>query len=123
MKKFTEDHEWIEIENGNVAKVGITNYAQGELGDIVFLDCAIDQGNEIKQGEVFGSVEAVKTVSDLLSPASGIIIEFNDILEDNPEKINEDAEGDGWIIKIELTDINELDSLMTEEEYLKMINI
>lgn len=122
MKKFTEDHEWIEIENGNVAKVGITNYAQGELGDIVFLDCEIEQGNEIKQGDVFGSVEAVKTVSDLLSPTSGIIIEFNETLEDNPEKINEDAEGDGWIIKIELTDINELDSLMTEEEYLKMIN-
>ncbi len=117
--KFTKDHEWVKIE-GDIATVGITDFAQGELGDIVYVDVeTVDES--IDQNEVFGSVEAVKTVSDLLMPLSGEIIEFNELLEDAPEKVNTDAYGDGWMIKIKLTNVSEIDILLDATSYKEII--
>ena len=117
--KYTKDHEWIEI-NGNIATVGITDYAQGELGDIVYVEVeTVDES--LKQEEVFGSVEAVKTVSDLFIPVSGKVIEVNQKIEDSPEIINEDPYGDGWIIKMEIDDDNELNDLLDADAYAKLI--
>ena len=117
--KYTKDHEWIEI-NGNTATVGITDYAQGELGDIVYVEVeTVDES--LKREEVFGSVEAVKTVSDLFIPVSGKVIEVNQKIEDSPEIINEDPYGDGWIIKIEIDDDNELNDLLDADAYAKLI--
>lgn len=117
--KYTKDHEWIEI-NGNTATVGITDYAQGELGDIVYVEVeTVDES--LKKEEVFGSVEAVKTVSDLFIPVSGKVIEVNQKIEDSPEIINEDPYGDGWIIKIEIDDDNELNDLLDADAYAKLI--
>ncbi len=117
--KYTKDHEWIKIENG-IATVGITDFAQNELGDIVYVD--IDTVDEtIDQDEVFGSVEAVKTVSDLFMPLTGEIIEFNEGLEDAPEKVNTDPYGDGWMIKIKLTDDSQIDNLLDVAAYKKII--
>tara|TARA_B100000925_G_C22004978_1_gene473204 strand:- start:2707 stop:3087 length:381 start_codon:yes stop_codon:yes gene_type:complete len=117
--KYTKDHEWIEI-NGNTAIVGITDYAQGELGDIVYVEVeTLDES--LKQEEVFGSVEAVKTVSDLFIPVSGKVIEVNQKIEDSPEIINEDPYGDGWIIKMEIDDDNELNDLLDADAYAKLI--
>ncbi|MAZ50648.1 MAG: glycine cleavage system protein H [Flavobacteriaceae bacterium] len=117
--KYTKDHEWIEI-NGNTATVGITDYAQGELGDIVYVEVeTVDES--LKQEEVFGSVEAVKTVSDLFIPVSGKVIEVNQKIEDSPEIINEDPYGDGWIIKMEIDDDNELNDLLDADAYAKLI--
>ncbi len=117
--KYTKDHEWIKIENG-IATVGITDFAQNELGDIVYVD--IDTVDEtIDQDEVFGSVEAVKTVSDLFMPLTGEIIEFNEDLEDAPEKVNTDPYGDGWMIKIKLTDDSQIDNLLDVATYKKII--
>ncbi len=117
--KFTKDHEWIKIE-GDIATVGITDFAQGELGDIVYVDVeTVDES--IEQNEVFGSVEAVKTVSDLFMPLSGEIIEFNESLEDAPEKVNSDAYGDGWMIKIKMSNDSEIDSLLDAAEYKEII--
>ena len=108
--KYTKDHEWLKVQ-GDTAYIGITEFAQGELGDIVFVD--IDTKGEIlEKEEVFGSIEAVKTVSDLFMPISGKVLTFNDKLEDAPELINSDPYGDGWIIKISVSDIQELDSLL-----------
>lgn len=113
--KYTKDHEWVKIE-GNVATVGITDFAQGELGDIVFVDVdTVD--DELSAGEVFGSVEAVKTVSDLYLPLSGKIIEFNEDLGDEPELVNTDPYGKGWIIKIELSDDADQSELLSAEYY------
>lgn len=113
--KYTEEHEWIRVE-GNIATIGITDYAQGELGDIVYVEVeTVDE--TIAKDEVFGSVEAVKTVSDLYMPVSGKIIEFNDSLEETPETVNEDPYGDGWMIKVEMSDVSELDTLMDAEAY------
>lgn len=113
--KYTKEHEWIRVE-GDVAYVGITDYAQSELGEIVFVD--IDTvGETIAQGEVFGSVEAVKTVSDLNMPASGEVLEINETLNDAPEKVNNDPYGEGWMIKVRLTDASELDTLMDAVAY------
>ena len=113
--KYTKDHEWVKIE-GNTATVGITDFAQGELGDIVFVDVdSVD--DELAAGEVFGSVEAVKTVSDLYLPISGKVIEFNSALEDEPELVNSDPYGKGWIIKIELQEDTDLSELLTAEQY------
>lgn len=113
--KYTKEHEWIRLE-GDVAYVGITDYAQSELGEIVFVD--IDTvGETIAQGEVFGSVEAVKTVSDLNMPASGEVLEINETLNDAPEKVNNDPYGEGWMIKVRLTDASELDTLMDAAAY------
>lgn len=117
--KYTKDHEWIKIE-GNVATVGITDFAQGELGDIVFVDVeSVDE--ELNAGEVFGSVEAVKTVSDLYLPVSGKVIEFNDALEDEPELVNNDPYGKGWIIKLEVSEDIDTSELLTSEQYQELI--
>lgn len=117
--KYTKDHEWVKVE-GNTATVGITHFAQSELGDIVYVD--VDTLNEtIEKEEVFGSVEAVKTVSDLFMPISGEIIEFNEALGDEPEKVNKDPYGEGWMIKIAISDASQLDELLSAAEYGELI--
>jgi glycine cleavage system H protein len=117
--KYTKDHEWIQIE-GNIATVGITHFAQGELGDIVYVD--VDTLDDtVEEGDVFGSVEAVKTVSDLFMPLTGEVIEFNEELEDEPELVNTDPYGKGWMIKIEFTDNSQLESLLDAEAYQNLI--
>lgn len=117
--KYTKDHEWIRV-NGNIGTIGITDFAQSELGDIVFVDIKKDLV-EIKQGEVFGTIEAVKTVSDLFTPVSGKIIEINTNLESNAEIVNKDPYGDGWIIKIELSNPSELNNLLDAQAYKSLI--
>ena len=113
--KYTKDHEWVKIE-GDTATVGVTDFAQGELGDIVYVEVeTIDE--ELEREEVFGTVEAVKTVSDLFMPISGKVIEFNESLESNPEKVNEDPYGEGWMIKIKIADPSELEDLLSDEDY------
>jgi glycine cleavage system H protein len=113
--KYTKDHEWIRVE-GNEAYVGITDYAQNELGEIVFIDIT-SQGENLKKEEAFGTIEAVKTVSDLFMPVSGTVIEANAELETSPELVNEDAYGKGWIIKISVNNPDELGELMNASEY------
>ncbi len=113
--RYTSEHEWIRVE-GEEAYVGITDYAQSELGEIVFIDVPT-LGEEVGQGEVFGSVEAVKTVSDLNMPASGEVLEVNEELEAHPELVNEDPYGKGWMVRIRLIDPSELDSLMDAAAY------
>ena len=118
--KYTEEHEWVKIEH-NIATVGITDFAQGELGDIVYLE--IDTlDSEIATNEVFGTVEAVKTVSDLFMPLSGKVIETNSELEDRPELVNEDPYGEGWIIKIDISDISESSNLLSCEDYKNLVD-
>ena len=117
--KYTKDHEWISID-GEIATIGITDYAQGELGDIVYVEIE-SLGEELSKEEIFGSVEAVKTVSDLFIPVSGEITEMNENLEDNPELINDDPYGDGWIIKMKISDISELASLLSADDYNDLI--
>jgi len=117
--KYTKDHEWIKIED-NVAIVGITDFAQGELGDIVYVD--VDTLDDtVEEGEIFGSVEAVKTVSDLFMPLTGEVIEFNEELEDEPELVNTDPYGKGWMIKIEISDSSQIENLLDAEAYKKLI--
>ena len=117
--KYSKDHEWLRIE-GNNAIIGITEFAQGELGDIVFVD--VDrQGEVLEKEEVFGSVEAVKTVSDLFMPINGKVLSFNKKLEDEPDLINFDPYGEGWIIKIAILDVNELDELLDSSEYKELV--
>ncbi len=117
--KYTKDHEWVKIE-GDIATVGITDFAQGELGDIVYVEVeTLDE--TLDQEEVFGTVEAVKTVSDLFLPLSGEIIEFNESLEDEPEKVNLDPYGDGWMIKIKMSAPSEVDGLMSDADYKALI--
>lgn len=113
--KYTEDHEWIKID-GDVATVGITDFAQGELGDIVYVEIETE-GDTIGANEVFGTVEAVKTVSDLFMPLSGEIIEVNEALEDAPETVNDDPYEKGWMIKIKLSNPEEADKLMNSDDY------
>ena len=118
--KYTNDHEWVKIEDG-IATIGITHFAQGELGDIVYVE--VDTvGESLGKEEVFGSVEAVKTVSDLFMPISGEIIEFNESLESNPEKVNENPYESGWMIKIKVTNISELDVLLSPKDYENTIS-
>ena len=117
--KYTKDHEWLRVEEDNVY-VGITAFAQGELGDIVFVDVDTE-GEELEKEEVFGSVEAVKTVSDLFMPINGEVLTFNEKLEDEPELINTDPYGEGWIIKISASDVSELDSLLSAESYKELV--
>ena len=117
--KYTKDHEWVKVD-GDEATVGITDFAQGELGDIVYVEIETE-GDTLDANEVFGTVEAVKTVSDLFMPVSGEIIAVNSELEDSPEKVNESAYEDGWMIKIKLSDVSELDGLMSAEEYTEHI--
>ena len=117
--KYTNDHEWVRVE-GDIAVVGITDFAQRELGDIVYVEVeTVDE--TLDREEVFGTVEAVKTVSDLFAPLSGEIIEFNQNLEDEPEKVNSDPYGDGWMIKIRFSDPSELEDLLSADEYLEVI--
>ena len=113
--KYTKDHEWVKVE-GNQAKIGITDYAQGELGDIVYVEIETLEESLGKE-EIFGSVEAVKTVSDLFMPLSGTVTAFNEALESSPETVNQDAYGEGWMIKIKMSDTSELDALMSAEQY------
>jgi glycine cleavage system H protein len=113
--KYTKDHEWIKVE-GDVATVGITDYAQNELGDIVYIEVNT-VGETLEQEETFGTIEAVKTVSDLFMPVSGEILEFNEELEGNPELANKEPYGAGWIIKIKLSDLSELDQLLDADAY------
>jgi len=116
---YTEDHEWVRVE-GEVAFIGITDFAQKELGDIVFVEVeTVDE--DLEKGDAFGTIEAVKTVSDLFMPVAGIVLEMNEKIEDEPEVINNDPYGDGWIIKIKLTDNSELDDLMSPADYKKNI--
>ncbi len=118
--KYTKDHEWIKIE-GNVVTVGITDFAQKELGDIVYVE--IDtEGDDLGKGDVFGTVEAVKTVSDLFMPVSGKVLEFNEELEDEPELVNSEPYEGGWMIKIELKDETELDELLGKKDYEALID-
>ncbi len=112
---FTEDHEWIELD-GEIGTVGITDYAQGQLGDIVFVDVP-EEGKELTKGDEAAVVESVKAASDVYSPVSGTVIEGNPALEDSPALVNEDPEGDGWFFKLTLTDTSELDGLMDEGAY------
>ena len=117
--KYTKDHEWIQIE-GTIATIGITDFAQGELGDIVYVD--VDTLDDtVAEGEVFGSVEAVKTVSDLFMPLTGEVIEFNDTLEDDPELVNSDPYNKGWMIKIKFTDNSQLEDLLDAAAYESLV--
>ncbi len=117
--KYTKDHEWLAVE-GDVATVGITDFAQGELGDIVYVD--VDTLDESLDGEeVFGSVEAVKTVSDLFMPLTGEVIEFNENLEDNPELVNSDPYGEGWMIKIKISDLSAIEALLDADGYKNLV--
>jgi glycine cleavage system H protein len=118
--KYSKDHEWVRIEGEN-AYVGITAFAQGELGDIVFVDVDAE-GAQLDKDEVFGTIEAVKTVSDLFMPVGGEVLEFNTKLEDEPELINTDSYGDGWVVKISIADASELDHLMDNVSYQEMVN-
>ncbi|MDB9990201.1 glycine cleavage system protein GcvH [Flavobacteriales bacterium] len=118
--KYTNDHEWVNVD-GDVATIGITDFAQGELGDIVYVE--VDTLKEtLEKEEVFGTVEAVKTVSDLFMPISGEIIEFNESLETTPEKVNETPYEDGWMIKIKISNASELDDLLSPEDYENTIS-
>ena len=118
--KYTKDHEWIRV-NGEEGIVGITDYAQGELGDIVFLEIETE-GDQLEKGEAFGTIEAVKTVSDLFMPVSGNVIEVNQKLEDSPELVNKDPYGEGWLIKIKIENVADVDKLMDAKQYEAMIN-
>lgn len=117
--KFSADHEWIKVD-GDIATIGISDYAQSELGDIVFVDIDSDL-EEITASETFGSIEAVKTVSDLYAPISGKVVEVNPELEDEPELVNTDPFGEGWLIKVEYSDPSQLDSLLSSDVYKKLI--
>ncbi len=117
--KYSNDHEWVRVE-GNEAYVGITDFAQSQLGDIVFVDVPT-VGENLSQNEVFGSIEAVKTVSDAFLPVGGEILEFNEALENDPALVNKDPYGEGWIIKMTIADAAELDTLLSAEDYAKLI--
>ena len=118
--KYTKDHEWLRVD-GDEAIVGITHFAQSELGDIVFIDVDTE-GESLEKEEVFGSVEAVKTVSDLFMPINGEVLEFNKNLEDNPELINSDPYGEGWIIRVSVSNADELEELLTSDDYKKLVD-
>ncbi|HYG16679.1 MAG TPA: glycine cleavage system protein GcvH [Bacteroidia bacterium] len=118
--KYTKDHEWVSID-GNIATAGITDFAQGELGDIVFVEIETT-GEILAQHEVFGTVEAVKTVSDLFMPISGEVVEVNPLLDSNPELVNSDPYGEGWMIKIAVSDMAQVTGLMSAEQYKALIN-
>ncbi|MEX2350473.1 MAG: glycine cleavage system protein GcvH [Flavobacteriaceae bacterium] len=119
--KYTKDHEWIKID-GDIATVGITDFAQKELGDIVYVE--VDTvGESLQVEEVFGTVEAVKTVSDLFSPLSGEIMEFNEQLDSEPEKVNTDPYGEGWMIKIKISDTSEIEKLMDDKAYKELVGV
>ncbi|RKE99090.1 glycine cleavage system protein GcvH [Ichthyenterobacterium magnum] len=117
--KYTKDHEWVKVD-GDVITIGITDFAQGELGDIVYVEVeTVDETLDAE--EIFGTVEAVKTVSDLFLPVSGEVIEFNETLEDEPERVNTDPYGDGWMIKVKCSDVSQLDDLMSADDYKNLV--
>jgi len=118
--KYTKEHEWIRVE-GDEAVIGVTDFAQGELGDVVFLEIET-KGDSLSTGETFGTIEAVKTVSDLYMPVDGEVVELNPALEDNPELINSDPFGEGWMIRIKLADASQLEGLITPEDYKSLIS-
>jgi glycine cleavage system H protein len=118
--KYTKDHEWVRIE-GDEAVIGITDFAQSELGDIVFVEVETE-GESIESEEIFGSVEAVKTVSDLFMPLSGEVLSFNSELEDAPEVVNSDPYGEGWMIRVKISDASEVDALLSAEQYKNLIS-
>lgn len=118
--KYTKDHEWIKVESGNVALVGVTDFAQGELGDVVYVEIET-QGETIAKEEVFGTIEAVKTVSDLFMPVSGEILEVNGALDGNPEAVNKDPYGAGWMVKIKMSDPSEINGLLTADQYKALV--
>ena len=118
--KYTSEHEWIRLE-GDIAYVGITDYAQDQLGDIVFVDIPTE-GETLEKGETFGTIEVVKTVSDLFLPIGGKVLEINPALEENPELVNQDPYGEGWLIKIQPTDLSEMEHLLDAEAYKQTIN-
>ena len=118
--KYTKDHEWVRIE-GDEAVIGITDFAQSELGDIVFVEVETE-GESIESEEIFGSVEAVKTVSDLYMPLSGEVFSFNSELEDAPEVVNSDPYGEGWMIRVKISDASEIDALLSAEQYKDLIS-
>ncbi len=117
--KFTKDHEWIRVE-GDTAFIGVTDFAQGELGDIVFIEVETE-GETLDREEVFGTIEAVKTVSDMFMPLSGEVLEFNEKLEDAPDLVNSDPYGEGWIIKVNVAEASELEDLLTAEQYKELL--
>ena len=119
--KYTKDHEWIKVE-GNEAYIGITEFAQRELGDIVYIDIS-SMGKEVEKDEVFGTVEAVKTVSDLFMPVAGTILEVNALLDKQPELVNSDPYGDGWMVKVSLTNVASVDGLLTADSYKSLIGV
>jgi glycine cleavage system H protein len=116
--KYTDDHEWVKVE-GNIATIGVTDHAASELGDVVYIDIEMD--GAVEKGDTIGTIEAVKTVADMYSPISGNITEINTALNDNPEVVNNDAYGDGWIVKIEITDSDQLNELMSASAYKESI--
>lgn len=118
--KYTKEHEWVRDNSDGTVTVGITDFAQGELGDIVFVELE-PEGSEFDQDEVFGTVEAVKTVSELFSPVAGEVVEINEELEDEPELVNTDPYGNGWMVKIKVSDSSELDSLLSVDEYKEIV--
>ena len=117
--RYTREHEWVKVE-GNIAIVGITYFAQDQLGDIVYVD--ISHNQDLKKDQIFGTIEAVKTVSDLFMPLSGKVIDINPFLDKNPELVNTDPYGDGWMIAIQMSDPSEISTLLTPEEYDNLIN-
>ncbi|MFM8432320.1 MAG: glycine cleavage system protein GcvH [Bacteroidota bacterium] len=117
--KYTKDHEWISV-NGSIATIGITDFAQGELGDIVYVDIT-SVGDTLQQEAVFGTVEAVKTVSDLFMPVSGKVLEVNPGLESNPESVNKDPYGNGWMIRVEMSDLSQADTLLSSADYKSLV--
>jgi glycine cleavage system H protein len=117
--KYTKDHEWVRVE-GNEAFIGITDFAQRELGDIVYIDIN-SVGEEVNKDDVFGSVEAVKTVSDLFMPVTGTVTEVNAVLNDSPELVNSDPYGEGWMVKASISDVSQLDELLTAEAYQALV--
>lgn len=120
--KFTKDHEWVKAED-NVCIVGVTDYAQGELGDIIYLDITSETGSNVKQGDTIGSIEAVKTVSEIYSPISGKILEINSGINDNPSIVNTEPYEGGWIVKIEPSNQDELNNLLNSDSYKELIGV
>ena len=118
--RFSKDHEWIQVDDNNVATIGITDYAAGELGDIVYIEFP-DEGREVKIDEPMGTIEAVKTVADLFAPVSGVVKEVNAAVNDDPGIVNQSPYGEGWFVKIEMSDKGELDRLMAKADYDRMV--
>jgi len=117
--KYTKEHEWVKVE-GNIGTVGVTDYAQGELGDIIYIDVTT-VGSDVAMGDTFGTIEAVKTVSDMYAPISGKITEFNAAVNENPASVNQDPYGAGWLVKIDISNMGDLENLLSPEEYKNLI--